>query len=457
MKCGYFKKDITPPVKCCLSGNAKVRIAEEVADPLFVRAVAFEEDGLAVVLCFDLIGMIQVEALKIREFVAKTIGCDTKQIFLTCTHTHTAPNIHSRFYPKTDYLMTSLKDLAAAAAQGAIADLKEASFFFARSELPGVSFNRRYLMKDGTTKTNPGRRNPNILRPVVPADETIQLLKIVREGADDIALVNFQVHPDVRGGSKISADYPAVVCNTLEGALPNTKCIYFNGASGDLNHVDVNCPEWDKNGGPDHVQHMGRSIAGKILSMYTKARPVATGPVRTAQIDVPVPMRQSSPEELAEAQEFLRLYLEENLKKIANYKTPEDLKDISTPEGFILPPNVNLTSYVYEMLGIVVGAESGPIQMMPVTGLSFGEVSFAGFPGEVFCEIGRQVRETSPYKAQFIMGLTHGYPDYFLTKDAFEVDGYEKRSCPYQAGVGELMMDAGKALVKELFDAASNA
>jgi len=442
MKCGYFKKEITPPVGCYLSGNANIRISEGVADPLFIRAVAFEEDGLAVLLCFDLIGMIQEEALKIREFVAQQLGCDSKQIFLTCTHTHTAPNIHSRFYPKTEYLMTSLKDLATAAAQGAVADLKEAELFFARDQLPGISFNRRYLMKDGTAKTNPGRRNPNIVGPLTPPDETIQLLKILRPGADDIALVNFQVHPDVRGskeGILISADYPAVVCNTLEGALPGTKCIYFNGTSGDLNHVDVNCPEWDRNGGPEHVLHMGRSIAGKILSMYTKARPVATGPVRTAQIDVPVPMRQSSPEELAEAREHMRLYLAGEKDKI------------------VLPENVSFTVHIYEMLGIIVGADSGEIMDMPVTGVSFGDVSFVGFPGEAFCEIGRQVRETSPYKAQFLMGLTHGYPDYFPMKDAFAVDGYEKRSSPFQCGVGELMAEAGKALVKELYDATSQA
>lgn len=87
---------------------------------------------------------------------------------------------------------------------------------------------------------------------------------------------------------------------------------------------------------------------------------------------------------------------------------------------------------------------------MPVTGLSFGDVSFVGFPGEVFSAIGREVRDTSPFAAQFIMGLTHGYPDYFPTKDAFEMDGYERRSSPYKAGVGEIMAEGGIRFLKEL-------
>ena len=268
MKCGFCQKEITPPIGSHLSGNQNVRISEGVADPLFVRAVAFEEEKLGVILCFDLIGMIQTEALKIRAYVAQHLGLEDQDVILTCTHTHTAPNIHTRFFPKDPYLMNSLGDLSLAAAQGAIRDLSEAEAYFSRSELPEISFNRRYIMKDGSCKTNPGRRNPDILRPASPPDDTIQLLRFDRGEKGDILLVNFQVHPDVRGrkcGNLISADYPGVVCAAVEGALPGTHCIYYNGASGDLNHINVNAPEWDRNAGPSHSRHMGLSIAGKVL------------------------------------------------------------------------------------------------------------------------------------------------------------------------------------------------
>ncbi|MBE6712604.1 MAG: hypothetical protein E7580_03665 [Ruminococcaceae bacterium] len=435
MKCGFFQKEITPPVGCYLSGNQNIRIAQGVADPLYVRAVAFEEKKLAVILCFDLIGMIQKEALKIRAYVAKRLGLEEKDVILTCTHTHTAPNIHSRFFPKEEYLMTSLKDLALSAAQGAIADLADAEAYFSRDELPGISFNRRYVMKDGSFKTNPGRRNPDILRPASPPDDTVQLLRFDRGEKGDILLVNFQVHPDVRGrknGNLISADYPGVVCATLENALPGTHCIYFNGASGDLNHINVNAPEWDKNAGPSHSRHMGLSIAGKVLGMISKARPVSLGEVRTHQLDLAVPAREYTDEELRRAQQYMQWYLAGEAEKI-----PLDAG--------------NYTTIIYEALGVLTAYESGGTFTMPLTGLSFGDVSFVGFPGEVFSEIGRRTRETSPFKVQFIMGLTHGYPDYFPTKDAYEVDGYERRSSPYKAGVGEIMTEGGRRFLKELF------
>ncbi len=432
MKCGFCQKEITPPIGSHLSGNQNIRISEGVADPLFVRAVAFEEDGLGVILCYDLIGMIQTEALKIRSYVAQRLGLEEKDVILTCTHTHTAPNIHTRFFPKDPYLMNSLGDLSLAAAQGAIGDLAEAQAYFSRSELPDISFNRRYIMKDGTCKTNPGRRNPDILRPVSPPDDTIQLLRFDRGDAGDILLVNFQVHPDVRGkkcGNLISADYPGVVCTTVEGALPGTRCVYYNGASGDLNHINVNAPEWDKNAGPAHSRHMGLSIAGKVLQMISKARPIALGKVRTYQLDLSVPARDFTPAELEEARQYMTWYLAGEADKIPGYST----------------------TVIYEALGILTASESGGTFTMPLTGLSFGEVSFVGFPGEAFSEIGRQVRDTSPFRAQFVMGLTHGYPDYFPMKDAFEMDGYERRSSPYKAGVGEIMAEGGKRFLKELY------
>lgn len=435
MKVGFCAKEITPPLGCYLSGNHKIRVAETVADPLFVRAFAAEEDGLAVILCYDLIGMIQAEALKIRDYVADKLGIDHDRVILTCTHTHTAPNVHSRFYPKTEYLMSSLKDLSLAAAQGAIADLAETKAYFATSQLPGVTFNRRYLMKDGTYKTNPGRRNPDIVGPASPPDETIQLLHFVREGSDNIVLVNFQCHPDVYGskfGIKISADYPGVVCKTLEDALPGTRSIYYNGACGDLNHVDVNCPVWDKNGGPEHVRHMGLSIAGKVLSMLTKAQPVELGTVKAAQIDVSIPPRVSSEEEIVAAKRDMELYL------------------AGRQDDVPLAPGDKLVLRIYEALGIVMGSENPDGYVMPVTGVAFGDVAFVGLPGEVFSDTGKRIRETAPFPALFFMGLTHGYPDYFPVRAAFEEDGYEKRSCPYGAGCAEAMEEAGMEIARLL-------
>jgi len=431
VKTGYCKVNITPPLGCCIAGYLEERIADGVADPLYVRAVAFEQDGLAVFLCFDLLGVPQDLATGLRTCIAGQLGCTPEQIFISATHTHTAPNCSSASLPLEESFIASLKHYAVAAAQSAVADLKEAELFFARSELQGIAFVRRFRMKDGSVRTNPGRHNPDILEPMSEPDENIQLLKIVRPDGRDIVLVNFQVHPDVRTGCQLSADYPGAVCSTLEGALPGTDCIYFNGPCGNLNHIDVNCPEWDKNGGPEHVAHMGRTIAGKILSMYTKARPVAAGPVRTVQKMVDVPIRRADPAVLAHAEDYIRWHEAGESHRIP-YKGME------------------YTTAIFEARRHLALRSMPESKAMPVCAAAFGDVAFATVPGEGFCEIGQTIRGGSPFAAQFVLNTTNAYEGYFPMEDAFLVNGYESRTTMFRPGVGELLAEAGLDAVRTL-------
>lgn len=434
MKCGVFKKDMTPPAGCNMGGKLKPRVATGVEDPLHIRAVAFEEDGLAIILCFDLGGMDGAICDGIRDYLAHKLGCETKNLFLTCTHTHTAPNTFNDREPKPKEFIDMLPQLALSAAQGAIADLKTVTNACgARSELPDITFTRRYRMKDGSVRTNPGRRNPDILEPMSPADETIRLLRFEREGGDEVLLVNFQVHPDVMNSQGMSADYPGVVCDTLERALPGTKCIYFNGTAGDLNQVDVHCPEWDPNSGPDHARHMGLTIAGKVMSMYTKARPIQTGPVRTMEQHVNVALRTPQPEKVSQSREYIRLH-EAGLD--------EQIPGVTMMERI---------TALFEAYKIVWREGSQDSMELPVCGLCAGDICFVTMPGEAFCDIGRQIREESPFAMQFTLGICNAYGGYFPTKDAFGVNGYEARTSSFQPGVGEVLMETGKEVAKTLY------
>lgn len=441
MKCGYFKKEFTPPAGGYMSGKAYPRISQGVEDPLNIRAIAFEEEGLAVVLVFDLVGMYQDLCNTIRDYVADKMGLERKAIFVSCTHTHYAPVVnnnvaHAEDEPVDQELVAALPRFALSAAQGAVADLKEASVFGAQSELENIAFIRRFRMKDGSVRTNPGRNNPDVVGPMSPADETIRLIKFVREGADEILLVNFQVHPDVVNTKGYSADYPAVVCNTLENALPGTKCIYFNGTAGDLNHVDIKAPEWDPCTGPNQAAHMGHSIAGKILSMYTKARPIQTGPVHTEEKLITIKLKEPSPERIPEAKELLRLH-DAGLDDQIPYTGMEFITALFEARQILYR---SMPGYKSE-------------KTVVVSGLSLGDICVVGIPGEGFCDIGRQIRNESPFPMQLTLGICNGYEGYFPMKDAFEVNGYESRTSQFVAGIGEALADAGKEVTQMLHKA----
>jgi hypothetical protein len=430
MKCGFAKVDITPKVGCHLAGHPQVRPAEAIADPLYIRALSFEEGEGVVFLVFDVMSIVTETAALIRRTVAEALGWQTHQIHVAATHTHYAPYTCCGENAETDAFARSLPQKAVEAAKEALADAADAEFRYAKGVAPGISFIRRYIMKDGSVRTNPGRHNPDILRPASEADETLQLLRIVREKGD-ILLVGFQVHPDVRRGLEVSADYPGVVCSTLDNALPGTHTIYFNGTAGDLNHVDVNCPEWDANAGQEQIDHMGRTIAGRVLELYTKARPVASGAVKTAQTLVELPEKAYDPEKLPLALNYVRWHEAGEKEKIPY-------------------TGMEYITAVIEARQIIWRSQGGCHDPAPVSVTTMGDVAVVTVPGEGFCEVGRQLRSHSPKKATFTLGLANAYEGYFPTKDAFGVGGYEARTSHYLAGVAETITDTGISLLKNM-------
>lgn len=425
MKCGFAKVDITPQVGCHLAGYPYIRISEGIADPLHIRALTFEQDGLAVFMVFDAMSLESETATHIRRKVAQALGCELSQVNIAATHTHYAPYTGFESEPLCRAFAHALADHAIRAAREALADAQEASFRFAESSLPGIAFVRRYRMRDGSVRTNPGRHNPEILEPVSQPDESIRLLRIVRDKGD-ILLVGFQVHPDVRGGLQVSADYPGVLCDTLDRALPGTHAIYFNGTCGDLNHIDVNCPQWDTNKGPDHMTHMGRAIAGKILSMYTKAQPVESGAVRTAGTTVTLPRRHPDAQQIAWAEDYLRQY------------------------GQGDAPNTDVIFNLVEAKRILGMAQCTDDPDVPVCGAVMGAVAVVTVPGEGFCRLGQKLREGSPCAATFVLNTANAYEGYFPTQDAYEMGGYEVRTSPFLPGVAEAIEKTGSRLLADL-------
>jgi hypothetical protein len=135
-------------------------------------------------------------------------------------------------------------------------------------------------MKDGTYKTNPGVNNPDIVKSAGAMDERVNIIRFNRECGDNIVLVNFGNHPDTVGGNNITADWPGFTRRIFEKAIDDTKCIVFNGAQGDINHVNV----WPKGGdfndmfndfddvsrGYGHSRHMGNVMAASAMKVYDK-------------------------------------------------------------------------------------------------------------------------------------------------------------------------------------------
>ncbi|MBR6747624.1 MAG: hypothetical protein IKM07_01695 [Clostridia bacterium] len=438
LKAGFSRVDITPPMGTCIAGYYDERRADGVLDPLLATCLAVSDgENTALLFSIDIIGMSQKDSDQARGIISGMTGVPVEGIFLACTHTHTGPCVSSGLFELNLNYNFIMYNLLGNAAIGAIADLHETEVRVARGEAKGISFIRRYRMNDGSIRTNPGWGNPNVRCPIGSPDEMVQLVRLIRTGAPEINIVNFQTHPDVIGGTKFSADWPKFVRDTMEGALPGSKCIFFNGCQGDTNHIDISI---DRKKSMDscvpgfgylHSQRMGRVIAGAALQVYDKALPVSGEGVRFGQTSVFNRANLPDPALIPHAKEIVAL------NKAG--------RDRELPfEGMEL---VTVVAEAYRMVRL----ENGPDEFdLHVTCVSFGDVAFAGLPGEPFTDIGRGIKEASPFPFTIPCCLTNGSEGYLPTYSAFAEGGYEARSSKFTKGIAEELVVGACNLLKTM-------
>ncbi len=430
-KAGIGRMDITPPVGTPLSGYSEVRISDGVLDPLEAIAIAFSDGtNRAVVISADIINLRAYFDLY-REGVAAETGLDPQAVFIACTHTHTGPVVCKCVYGQrfdsfenaTTYAK-SLKDRLASAAKLALSDLAPAKLSVARGEAKGISFIRRYRMKDGSCRTNPGVGNPDIVSPIGVPDEQVQLVRIDRTGKDAIAIVNFQCHPDTIGGCKISADWPRVVRETVERVLDNVKCVLLNGPQGDSNHIctDKSQKASRRKKGTVH-KHMGRVIGGEVIGLWDVCEHVDAGKVGFGVALASVKTNRGNPEQVANARRIMDLVRAGRRSEIPG-------------------SGMQKTTYVAEARRIEYLANGPDYYEFPLSAVTIGDViAFTGFPGEPFTAYGLEMKKKSPFAMTIPVCVVNGNFGYLPTAEAFKETGYETQGSFFTEGLEKAMID----------------
>ena len=452
LQAGFSRVNITPVLGTEITGYFHARYAEGVLDELEINALALSDGQNKIVLmsadlCY--IGKDVQDAA--CECVCKATGLTPDQIFIHSTHTHTGPEVSMKGKSSLeirddedplvrDYSILLCKKLASAAVM-ALADLKPAKMGWGVSKAPNIAFVRRFRMKDGKVRTNPGVGNPDILHPIGDVDERVNVLRFDREGAETIVLANMGCHPDVVGGNLISGDWPTLYRHRLEKTLDNVKTLFFNGAQGDVNHVNVYAKGGDMNDmfhdfddvarGYGHSRHMGNVVAGAVLQIFDKVNYVDVDSIRCKQNEIAVPSNMPKPEDLPLAHKYNDLHLAGR----------DDLIPFEAME---------LTTVVAEA-GRMVKLENGPAEFsLNLSGVAIGNIALLGIPGEPFNGIGLGIKEAAGWDLILPCCLTNGCEGYFPMKDSYDEGGYEARSSRYKAGTAEIIIEEGKALLDSI-------
>lgn len=446
LKVGFSRVDVTPMLGINMAGYFKTRLADGVLDNLEVSTVAFEcGDKKAVMLSVPNCGINRNFNKVLVDSIANATGLSKEQILIHSTHTHTGPTVTSGTGEAStklgeEYRVTLAHKLADSAKM-ALDDLSPAKMGFGMGSAPNVSFVRRFRMKDGSLATNPGVNNPDIVAPVGDIDDSVNVIRFDRECGDSVIIVNFTNHPDVVGGNKLSADWPGLLTHEVEHTLPNTKCAFFNGAQGDVNHVNVHPTGGYLNDmfmdfddvarGYKHARYIARVVLGGVLQAFDKVEYVDVDSISYVQNTINLPSNRPAPEEVPEAERINALHTAGRDNELP-YK------------------GMMLTTVVAEA-GRMVKLKDGPDAFdMELSGLRIGPVAFVGIPGEPFNGIGKGIKSVGTHRMILPLCLTNGSEGYFPMQDAYDEGGYEARSSYFKSGVAEFIIKHSTELLKQL-------
>jgi hypothetical protein len=288
--------DITPPVGYRMCGYFNERLSTGVLNPLHAKALVLRQGGTRAALVFrDLIGISADVSRRARRQAEQRTGIPADNILLAGTHSHTGPLyfealrdfLHEKAVAKygkdpceqADYASDLVAGIAKAI-QKADAGVRPVQALAGVAPQRALSFNRRFHMKDGTVRFNPGVLNPDIVRPAGPIDPGIGVVFWRDVNGDRVfaGLANFALHLDTTGGTLYAADYPYFLEQNLRAKFGEDFTLLFGtGTCGDINHIDVTTKDRLK---PETI---GATLAGTVAAAQTKAiakprRPAATWP-----------------------------------------------------------------------------------------------------------------------------------------------------------------------------------
>ncbi len=431
LEIGAAEVEITPPRPMRMSGYFHERLSTGTKDPLLAKALVFAqgETRAALVFC-DLIGVPVGVTFRARQRASARTGIPAAQIAVAATHSHTGPLYFGAMHkilreragekdPHDFDYASFLVERIAEAVQTADRARRPATLEAGSVRVDGLAFHRRFRMKDGSIRTNPGSLNPDIVKADGPVDPDLDLLVARDEAGPFASLGVFALHCDTTGGTEFSADYPGALGRGLRELLSLRLISCFGaGPCGNVNHIDVSRKERAK------PADIGGKLAQAVHDELPRLRRVAPAlAAANARIDVPL---QRFPVEQVD-------HARQNAAKVGGKELPflDQVRICSILHLQELPPVLPLEVQVFRL---------GP------------DAAIVTLPGEVFVELGLAIKQLSPFRTTLVVELANDNPAYIPTRAAFADGGYEVVNSRIEAGGGERLVETAVRLLRELHD-----
>ena len=414
LRTGFASQIITPPRNFPLAGYFNKRPNRGVLDDLFVKVLLVEKEGvMGGFVVYDLCGSSPAFFDSLRAAAEKAGITFAGNLLVSCTHTHTGPEIRRNIDEQKQIYIDELIAKTVIALKEAEANLRESTLEAASVNANPFAYVRRFWMKSGKVVTNPGKCNPDIVKPDGDYDRTISAVAVKQEGRIAAILVNLANHGDTIGGDFVSADWFGRMEREIQYQLgEDVPVMTLTDCSGDINHFDVTSMRDQTNSA--EALRIGRGYGQIVLELLKRLEKVDDTEMSFKKSIFRMPYRTVSARQLADARKVLETIPAGSLDNRGDMTS----EDLAKGDGLVL------RMFAERLLGCE--GNEGKFQECELLALTLSkDLAFITMPGEPFNGVAQGIRKDSPYKRTLITTLAQGKCGYIPMPESFERGGYE--------------------------------
>lgn len=437
LQAGTGRTEINPQKSMFLCGYPhEERMSEGVNDSIYASTLLLDDNGQQLtIVSLDILMLSPARAKQYRRSVATHLAIQEANVFISCTHTHSAPIScpmlacgYDKVVPQVDdgYLDFIGEQIIASVEQ-AKTNLRDSQIAITSGAVDGVGCNRR--------------------DPEGPRDPEVGILAVRDRNSGEIfgMVMTYCMHPTVmhEDSKLVSSDFPGYArIHLTEKINDELVVVYQTGPEGNQS------PRYHVKGQTFAESERLGCILGE--SVYQSCQELTDtdyqdsvklkGALKKLSLD-----RRRLPS-VAEAKK--------NLERC--YRTYEDLKRANAGHGPVRTAECS-TFGAEESYYLAQLQENGALEdfmkdyrTCEIQVVKIGDCFLVGWPGEVFIEYGLELKEKAGDRL-FVACLVNGeLQGYIVTEDAVKEGGYEATNAMFAPEVGRRFIGASLELIEGL-------
>ncbi|HHW48836.1 MAG TPA: hypothetical protein GXX14_09500 [Clostridiaceae bacterium] len=419
---GTRRIDITPKLGHNLAGWHLRREAERCITPILARALVLDNGTLRIVIIScDLLAVQEPLSILIREEAAKAAGTNADNVFIFPSHNHYGPDVDVKIFSdngiqtslEKEYI-NNLPGMIAACVKEACQKMQEVLYGYAFGKEEDVLINSRFRRKDGLINWVGDISMASELGLV---DPQLSVISFVDENRKPVATIyHYGCHANCGekdGLKSISWDWCGYASEAIEKSLGG-EAFFILGPCGDIHPKEYGVSK-----------EMGEKVAEAAVEITKNINYKDLGNLSTAVNTVELKRRDFTKYDRTQIRDFC-----------------SQVEDIETRQ--------EIEKFCYELLNEELKKPAGHVKVR-VGAILIGDIAISCIPGELFVELGIEIKQRSSLKPVLVAEIVNDYIGYIPTNKAYTDGGYQVSTvAKLEVGSGEEIVEKALETIERL-------